>query len=303
MRMTRNIFLLFVVIVAILSGCATNRFVMKDAMLGEKPSAAKVGIEPYQSLGLRETEAVRTGQTTIVQGRFSEMLFGEYFPGRIRWNVWGVDANGREYFGQALFSGIAYTGEFQETIVMDGKNLDNIAVVVLATGLDFAYNLLGEEIPLAHRFPTDPAYRRKVILEKGTKIGDMKKITGFEQVTATWNKYRIPEGILLSPLSYNDVRTIAGINPQYSVSEKLVATGQLSASLAWHPIYTAVEVGLSMFRASNGSVPSIGWDYNSQIPSRRNMAFIIKYAIEMQQRLVDNLNRVNAECMRKGGLR
>lgn len=301
MKTTQKVFLL--VLVAILSGCATNRYVMKDTHLAEKPGEANLLIEPHQSLGLLETEAVRTGQTTVVQGKFSEMLFGEYFPGRVRWNVWGVDANGREYFGQALFSGIAYTGDFQETIVMDGNISDSVSVVVLATGLDFAYNLLGEEIPLAHRFPTDRAYRQKVILEKGTKIGDMKKITGFEQVIAAWNKYRIPEGILLSPLSYNDVRTIAGINPQYSVSEKLVATGQVSASIAWHPIYTAVEVGLSMFRASNGSVPSIGWDYNSQIPSRRNMAFIIKYAMEMQQRLVDNLNRVNVECMRKGELR
>jgi len=294
MKTTQKVFLL--VLVAILSGCATSRFVMKDSMLGNKPSDTNLLIEPYQSLGLLETKALRAGRLTVVQGKFPELLFGEYYPGRIRWNVWGVDKTGREYFGQALFSGIAFTGDFMWTIVMDGVISDDVSVVVLATGLDFAYDLLGEEIPLAHRFPTDREYRRTIILEKGTRIGDMKKITGFEQVIADWGPpWQTPEGALLSPLGDNEVRLVAGINPQYSMSEKLVGSGHFGLSVDY--IGTAVGIGIDVFRSANGSVPSLGWDYNSQIPNRRNMAFIIKYVAALKQRLIDNLNEANKNLM------
>lgn len=264
---------------------------MKDANLAEKPGEANLLIEPYQSLGLRETEEVRAGRTTVIQGKFPEILFGEYYPGRIRWNVWGVDKEGREYSGQALFSGIAFTGDFLWTVVLDGKVPDSVSMMVLATGLDFAYDLLGEETKLEPKFVRDREYRRKVILEKGTKVGDMKKIPGFGQVAAEWNRYRTTEGVLLSPLGDQDVKLIAAINPQYSFSEKLVGSGHFSVSIDY--IGTAVGVGIDVFRASNGSIPSRGWDYNSQLPSRRNMAFIVKYVAALKQRLIDNLNEAN----------
>ena len=295
MKTRRNIFLL--VLVAILSGCATNRFTLKDAYLAEKSGEANLLIEPYQSLGLLETEAVRTGQTTVVQGKFPEMLFGEYYPGRIRWNVWGVDKAGHEYFGQALFSGIAFTGDFLWTVVLDGNISDSVSVMVLATGLDFAYDLLGKEIKLEPKFANNREYRREVLLEKGTKIGDMRKITEFAQVTAGWNRYRIPEGILLSPLGDDDVKLIAGINPQYSFSEKMVGSGHFSVSIDY--ISTALGIGIDVFRSANGSIPSTGWDYNSQLPNRRNMAFIIKYVSVLKQNLIDNVNEVNRNLVAK----
>jgi hypothetical protein len=291
MKTLRNTFLLFVVFVAILSGCATGKFVMKDSMLGSKPSEVNLLMEPYQSLGLLETEAVRTGQTTVVQGKFPEILFGEYFPGRIRWNVWGVDENGREYFGQALFSGIAFTGDFLWTIVMDGNVPDSVPLIVLASGLDFGYDLLGEEIPLEPKFVRDRAYRQKIILAKGTKVGDMRKITGFQKVTADWNSYRTPEGVLLSPLGDNEVRLIASINPQYHWTEKMVGEGHFSVFASY--IGTAVGIGIEVFRSANGSIPSTGWDYNSQLPNRRNMAFIIKYVSALKQNLIENINGAN----------
>jgi hypothetical protein len=58
-------------------------------------------------------------------------------------------------------------------------------------------------------------------------------------------------------------------------------------------IGTAVGIGIEVFRSANGSIPSTGWDYNSQLPNRRNMAFIIKYVSALKQNLIENINGAN----------
>lgn len=294
MKRMKMIALLFMA-AAVLSGCASTGLVMKNTDLdGQKE--VNMLIEPFQSLGLSEAEEIKNGNIAAVWGIFPDILFGEYYPGRIRWNVWAVSEDGTEGLGQMLFSGIDFSGHFAETIIAS-KSLRNPKVLVLSTTLDFVYDLAGNEYPVERvKFlnNTDD-YRRKMVQEKGTRLNETKKATGISEVIKKWNRYQTPRGILLSPLSEEDVKTVAGINPQYSFSERLVGSGQFAISLDY--IGTAAGFAIDIFRAANGSVPSLGWDYNSQIPTRRNMAFIIKYVSEMKQRLIDRINQANAKIV------
>lgn len=276
----------------LLLGCATTRTI-KNASLPGNETEKEMLIEPFESVGVSQTGAMKRGDITVIQGVFPDILFGEYYPGRIRWNAWIVsEEDGREFFGQSIFSGIDYSGHFLETIIIDGK-VTRAKVIILSTLANYVYDLAGNEISIDRKkfLLNEDDYRQKIVLKKGTPIGDMKKASGFHEMLKQWNRYQTPNGILLSPLGEEEIRLIAGINPQYSFSEKLVGSGRFSISM--DPIATAVGIGIDIFRASNGSVPSTGWDYNSQLPSRRNMALIIQYVSKMKQGLIDNINNVN----------
>lgn len=277
--------------IAILSGCATTNFTLKNAMLANGQDEVNLLLEPYESLGLKETEAIRKNEITAVYGIFPDILFGEYFPGRIRWNGWVIDGNDREYFAQSLFSGVDYSGYFLETIIIDAVQLSSGAkMVIFSTAGDFIYDLAGNEYAIERKkFVSDNKYRSQIVREKGTPIGDLKKISGFPEIISNWNRYKTESGILLSPLGEKDIKLIAAINPQYTFFEKWVGSNHSSISIDW--IAVAVGISLDILRTSN--VPTTGWDYNSQLPSRRNMAFIIKYVAEMKQRLIKNINQQN----------
>ncbi|HBP01526.1 MAG: hypothetical protein UY41_C0020G0010 [Candidatus Moranbacteria bacterium GW2011_GWE1_49_15] len=283
--------LLLVAAVAVLSGCATGQFQVRNLNLESGVQTLDFLIEPYQSLGVVETDAIKKREVTVFKAVFPEILFGEYFPGRVRWNVLALDKSGREYFGQAVFSGISVSGSFLFTVIMDGKVPAEAKAMVLSTGLEFAYDLGGNEFKLERRKIGDGAYRNEFISANGTKVSDMKRDEQFLSISRKWNRYQTPAGTLLSPLGEKEVKEIAGINPKYSFSEKLVGSGHFT--LVADYVGTAASLAIDVMRAPN--VPSEGWDYNSQLPSRRNMALIIKYTLQLKQNLIDNINRVNAE--------
>lgn len=293
--MRKMALLALVLAVAILSGCATNTFMVKDLNLESGVETLDFLIEPYQSLGITETASIKSGYVSVFRATYPEILFGEYFPGRIRWNVLGADESGKEYFGQAIFSGISVTGSFLFTIVLDGNIPAGTKAIVLSTGLDYAYDLLGKEFQLNRTKIGDPSYRKDFILANGTRVSDMKMDEKFISMIKKWNLYDTPSGKLLSPLGEKEVKEIAGINPKYSYSEKLIGSGNFT--LVADYIGTTVSFAIDLIRAQN--VPSEGWDYNSQLPSRRNMALIIKYALKIQQGLIDKINQVNAELYSK----
>src|SRR3989344_4002 len=173
---------LFIILtLAILSGCATTNFTVKNAMLANSQTEINLLIEPYESLGLKETEAIRKKEITVVQGIFPDILFGEYFPGRMRWNGWVIDESDREYFAQMLFSGVDFSGYFLETIIIDAVQLNSGAkMVIFSTTGDFIYDLAGNEYAIERKkFITDNKYRAQIVREKGTRIDDLKKISGF----------------------------------------------------------------------------------------------------------------------------
>lgn len=288
-------------LVLFFAGCAGS-VAIKNANLTTTNSMAEnkveMLIEPYQSLGVKLTPTIESGKATIVQGIFPEILFGEYFPGRIRWNAWAVDENGREYFGQAVFCGIGYSGEFIETLVFDEIPDKSAKTIVLSTAVEFGYDLSGNEVEIfREKFLKEPAYRKEFILSKGTKISDMRKVPDFLEIMKNWNRFQDLEKneILLSPIGEKELKEIAGINPRYGFSEKLIGSGRFA--MVMDPIGTGIGLALDVIRASG--VPSTGWDYNSEIPSRRNMAFIVKYITAMQKQLIQNINAVNIQLVQE----
>lgn len=287
---------------AILSGCATTGVKIQNASLENGKREMNMLIEPYESLGLKKTEAIQSGEAMSFYGIFPDMLFGEYYPGRVRWNAWFVSESGTEYFGQMILSGIDFSGAFQETILLDGKPSDPSKArgVILSSLLDYGYDFTGNEFLLdAKKFKDDPAYRKKIVLERGTRISDMRGAPGVFAAVEKWNAYQTPSGVLLSPIGERELKTIAGINPQYSISEKLIGNGNFSVIM--DPIGTMMGIGLDVFRASNGSVPSVGWDYNSQVPNRRAVGYIISYPLKMKQGLINKINKLNTEKLKTAG--
>lgn len=262
-------------------------------------------IEPYESLGLLETEAIRQEEITVVGGIFPDILFGEYFPGRIRWNGWVVDEDEKEYFAQMIFGGIGYSGYFEVFFIIDGQPSDQARIVDLSSSINYVYDLIGDETQVYRKKFLDNTedYRKKIVLKKGTRLGDMKNIPkdDFLRMLKSWNRFQTPEGIILSPISEENLKFVAGINPQYSFQEKLMAVGRFSISVTLDPVAIAMGLAIDIFRAYKA--PSVGWDYNSQIPNRRQMAIIIKYVLDLKQKLIDKINSANAEIILERGWR
>jgi hypothetical protein len=291
------------VFAVLLGGCATNEFVLKSPNLPvsqdirpEKSKGIDMIIEPYESLGVIETDAVRRGDVTAFWGVFPNKLFGEFFPGRIRWNAWVVDKDGTEHFAQAILSGVAYSGNFAVQIIVDGKVSPDAKIANLSTAVDYIYDLSGQEYPtVRRRFLDETKYRQEEILKNGSRVGDMKSTTKILETIRKWNRYETPKGVLLSPIGEKELKVVAGINPQYSFSEKLVARGHFSLVAD----ATGVLIGLAVDMITAGNAPTSGWDYNSQLPNRRNMAFIIDFVMKHQQYLISELNQANIQLYKK----
>jgi hypothetical protein len=275
-------------IVTILSGCATNQFMLKGVNQNGEKKDMDFRMEPYQTSGLLLTPALKNREATIVLGTFSKRLLnGEWMVGRLTWKAFGVDTSGNEYAGQYLFSGATSRGIRLGTLVMDVKNRDDVKAIVTSTELEYGYDILsGNEFRLDLKFRSDPEYRRQVILKNGTRLGDMNRVTDFYEIISKWNRYQTPEGILLSPLGESDLKFIASINPQYSYLEKFVGSARVSVSAD----YISTSVGLGVDVAHTFNVASTGIGYGSVFPTRREMAMIMELNVRLDQEIIDSLN-------------
>ncbi len=290
---------LLVIIVAILSGCAANLKMQNIDSVSVNTNEIDMLIEPYESLGIMETEAVKNGDVTILHCIIPDILMGEYYPGRVKWSAWVVDTDGKEYYAQVLFAGVYYSGELRGVIVVDGKPSGKAKILNLSTLVEYGYNLNGKEYPINRQkfLHNTDNYRKEMVKKYGTEVGPYITKFDFLKAVKGWNKYQTPKGILLSPLGEKEVKEIAAINPQYSWTEKLVGSGRFAATM--DPIATAVGIAIDVFRSMNGGVPSVGWDYNSQLPNRREMGIIIKYVSEIKRELIRQINQFNAEKLNK----
>lgn len=296
--------LLFFLAVAILSGCAANLKMQNisgsDSAVSASENEMDMLIESYESVGIMETESLKTGNVTILHCIIPDLLMGEYYPGRVKWNSWVVDTDGKEYYAQLLFAGIYYSGELRGVIVVDGKPSRKARILNLSTLVEFGYNLNGKECPLNRQkfLHNTENYRKETVNKYGTEISSYITKFDFLKAVKGWNKYQTPKGKLLSPLGEKEVKEIAGINPQYSWSEKLVGSGRFAVTM--DPIATAVGIAIDVFRSMNGSVPSMGWDYNSQFPNRREMGIIIEYVSRIRKELIAQINQFNAKKLYGG---
>lgn len=291
--------LLLMITLAILSGCAAN-LKMQNIDSVSVTTEIDMLIEPYESLGIMETEAIKSGDVTILHCIIPDILMGEYYPGRIKWNSWVVDTNGKEYYAQLLFAGVYYSGELRGVIVVDGKPSGKAKILNPSTLVEYAYDLNSKEYKLERqKFLHDTEnYRKETVNKYGTEIGPYVTKFDFLKAVKGWNRYQTPKGILLSPLGEKEIKEIAAINPQYSWTEKLAGSGRFAVTM--DPIATAVGVAIDVFRSMNGGIPSMGWDYNSQFPSRREMGIIIEYMSRMRKELIAQINQFNAKKLYGG---
>lgn len=297
---------LMILVVAILSGCATTNHIsiadIKNLQGGvvQRPQhdeSAKVEVvtekggrkninfptDPYAILGVFKTEAIAKGEVTVIEGIFPDIRFGEYFPGSVRGNALAI-AGEKEFFCQTVLYRLGEDSRFRMAVIIEGQpdEVRNSKVMALSLRGDYAYDLSGQEFKLDSNFSKNGEERRKFVLENGTLAESVPLVDpAILQEILAWNAYSTPEGILLSPLGNEEVKYIAGINPQYKFMDKLQGKGNFS--LRMDPIATMIGFTVDVFRAMDA--PATGWDYNSQLPSRRNMGIIFQYVAELRLRL------------------
>lgn len=291
--------------VALLSGC-TSGLQVKDINSSQTQQDGQVDIlvQPHQSLGLEPTPAICRGDISTYLIAFSPRMFGEFYMGRIRWNTWTILDDGSERFGQVIFSGMHPSGQYFGTEVIDGQ-VSSGQTAILSSAADYIYSPYGRELPVERgRFLSESVYRREKVIEVNTdengnvfNLSSLSRIEGFQQEIKTWNQIQYPEGYLLSPYGVEEVAKIRGINPQYSYFEKLIGTGKFRVNPIPNPAGFAIcnSINVAMDLIGAGSAPSTGWDYNSEIPSRRNMAIIMEYFLTLAQIEVQKRNNLNSE--------
>jgi hypothetical protein len=168
---------------------------------------------------------------------------------------------------------------------------------------------MGKELPVeVSKFLTEPKYRKEKIEEVNKdengnifNLSSLTQVEDFRLILKSWKPINYPEGYLLSPYGVKEIAMIYGINPQYSYFEKLVGTGKFCVSPVPNPIGFAISnsIGIAMDMISAPNAPTTGWDYNSELPNRRNMAFIIKYLLLLAQKEIQQRNDFNAEKMKE----
>ncbi|HBU25071.1 MAG TPA: hypothetical protein DEB07_02415 [Candidatus Moranbacteria bacterium] len=297
----KSIIVLFF-IVALLSGCAGKELRVENVSTLE--NQVNLLVQPHQSLGLEPTRAISRGDISAYMVVFPLKLFGEYHPGRLRWNTWTILDDDSERFGQVIFSGMHPSGKYFGTEVIDGQVFSG-RTAILSSAVDCIYSPYEKKLSVDRgKFLFDPAYRKKKILEVNTdengnifNLSSLSRIDKFQDVIKTWKQIQYPEGYLLSPYGVDEVAKIRGINPQYSYFQKLVGTGVFRINPIPDPIGFAIcnSIGVAMDLIEAGDAPSTGWDYNSEIPNRRNMAFIVEYLLTLAQNEIQKRNDFNAK--------
>lgn len=277
------------VVAITLCGCAAHLPVKGTLLAGSNEKREiDLQLDPYQTVGILETEAIRNpDRGTFVRAVIPDILIGgEFAPGRVRWNAWAVDKDGTEAFGQVIWSSVE-RGRFYGLAIFDGSLTNDARVLMLSTTVDFAYDFLSDkELSLeGKKFREEPEYRKDFVRKNGTEVGMLARMDGNNVVAMVkqWNGYRTPEGMLWSVLGWKEVEQIAAINPQYSWTEKL--GGTMHGALVMNP--TGIIVGAAFDLLGTTTTPTKGWDFNSQLPSRRSMAVVIDYISRLKQRSLD----------------
>ncbi|MCX6763290.1 MAG: hypothetical protein NTZ97_00940 [Candidatus Moranbacteria bacterium] len=305
----KKIFFLAIVVFAF--GCSPKMMVknVNSPTLASPDKSIDILIEPFESVGLKITESIKKGEVTIVPAVFPEILFGEYYPGRIRWNGWCVTEDGREFFCQFLFSGIDECGGYYAICIIDGVLIKGTiaGIFLLSTLADYGYDLKGNEFEIqSPMLQNQASYRKSLAFEKGTdfrKLQTIPSVKLLETIKLWNNNFKSKKGgFITTPLGkvtiknkkgneekVDQIEIIAGINPQYTIYQKWVAEtrGRLS-----DPIASVSTLAIETYRSVNGSIPSKGVDFKSIVPmdtpmDRRELGVTIKFALDLKQRLIN----------------
>jgi len=299
--MKKNVFVVIFLVLFCVS-CASRAYVIKNAdLIGGEKRTVNLLNEPVDSIGVLETEELKRGDVTIVQGVFPEDLFGEIRPGKISYNGWAVSPAGIEYFAQCIFAGINYSGHFNFVIIIhgkDGPNMDEVRVTPLSAKVSNLFDLAGNRYPIESRLfiKNKDGYRKKEVLEKGTRVGDLKRIPEFLKSINSWNRFETIHGNIWTPLSKERVQQASAINPKHSFTEKLFLTkgnGTLSADVI------GTSAGIAFDTYDSLKAKDQGWCFECEVVTTgSDLTYMIRYPLDMKQRLINQINRNNYQKLK-----
>lgn len=257
----------------LLAGCATTPNVIRltDGQGTGIKVVREVDIDPTMLTGLPWTEAVRKGQFIALYGNFpmTAESWAEWDPLRIRYQAHAVGRDGREYTAHAVFAGYI---ECLPRLFVLVEGLESptteVKAIVLSTLLDRGYTLRGEEVSGfdAGKFQTDAKFRRELVWREGTPLSGIRPVTKLhESILANWSVYNTKGGQIVSPLRVEQLKFLAGINPQYSYWEKVIGTARVGMSLD----YVGTSVGLALDLIMANQAKTVGFDHASFMSRRR----------------------------------
>ncbi len=180
-------------------------------------------IEPFDSVGVKETPALLRGEFSVykVPFPFPEELKNErYIPERIKWYAI-VLSQGFEYLGQLVAFGDGET----ELLVDIAKALKNAKALLLSTMAEKVYSIKldakGVNVDRG-RLMADVAYRKDLIEKYGTNLSEFRPSNKLINEISKWNRFDSPRGYILTPLDEKRFDEIVSINPGYTYSQRLV---------------------------------------------------------------------------------
>jgi hypothetical protein len=286
-------FILTMVLVAILSGCAATDMRLNKAnfnpttlnvpqMYAEnyrgKRAENVLGnllLEPFDSVGVRETPALLRGDVISFKVFFPEELRKEQSqPERITW-LGLVVASGFEYLAQLIKRGPGNEAE----LLVDGnaKSLKDGKVIIFSTRATKAYSLLPSSIDQngtqidRERLTSDPGYRVSLVEKNGGLLSNFLKADYLISLIDTWNRFDTPRGFILTPLDEKRFREIVAINPGYTLSQRWAREDSGPVVISTDPIQMILVNGVvKTIRAKN--LPTSGWDFDSKpMPQKKEM--------------------------------
>ncbi|MEI7749568.1 MAG: hypothetical protein WCJ25_01035 [Candidatus Moraniibacteriota bacterium] len=256
---------LSVVLLAILGGCATSRPNSVDLRNEKSEIVCKMTVDPVMLSGIPYTEDIRTGNFVAVLGDVPQVAtwFSEFDALRIRYQAHAVGSDGREYPAYAIDAGFI-GGARRYIVIVEGikDRRSDIRVQTYSTLFAEAYSLKGERMEGfdEKKALNSERYRAQICATYGTPLSECRLVTGMRKAIGHWDVYKTPSGPLATPFSEQDVKYLAGINPQYGYWEKLTS----SANLAVSPLdYVSSTIGIAMDFIRAFGVKSVGLDYQS----------------------------------------
>lgn len=230
-----------------LVGCAMQA--AKPNMVGlarESAAVEQVHIDPFRLLGVVETEAIKNGEYRAFDAKLPFDLAVEFQQYRVSWIGRAVDADGRIYPIQFVWTGCHSSGiGLRLTAIVEGLDKTaGVKAVLLSTLVDGAYTLdHGQKIESseARQFQSDVAYQREFIRANGTSLETLPAVSGVRQMLGAFRHY----GTLLVPPNTPDkvVRAMMEFNPAETIPQKYtrVASTTLVPSIEGMMISSAID--------------------------------------------------------------
>jgi hypothetical protein len=272
-------------LVVIFSGCGMFQ---KRSPVMENGKPVSFTMYPEDSLGVRKTKALESGNVTVFANPMSDgQIGGEAYPGRIDFPGVAVNEKNEITFGQSVMIGNYRTGEFKSYVIVDGEfsKWKNSKFLPLASFTEFGWDKFDNPIPIdKQRFHEETAYVIEIANKYGIPLRERVFVKGFDEMVRSWNLYSTEHGEIYSPLSVKDIQEVARINPGYSPVEKLVLRNV--AVISTNPAQMVALASITVFKAMTGK--NLGWDIGSLV-RREQMSWIIEFIGSFRKEMIREL--------------